>query len=249
MLFARQELSQRYRGSVLGVFWLMAQPLALVVIFSVVFSELMGARLPTVAGKYTYSVYLIGGVLLWNAQANILSQTAQVFQSKAALLAKTPISLLVVPLYIPLVEFTVWVLGMAFFAVFLIVVGQGHWQAVWQIPIVVAASFAGAYLAGLVFGMLGVFLPDIRTGLPIVLQLLFWATPIVYVQDLLPAWLQRLQAWNPLYWGPGQVQTILLNTGSISAARMLTMAVAILALLWLVRFLVRRLERDIRDLI
>lgn len=249
VLFARQELIDRYRGSLLGAVWLFAQPLAMILIFTVVFSDLMGARLGQSADPYAYSIYLISGVLLWNAQANILMQLAQVFQVKAPLLKKVPMSLIWMPLYIPVVEGVTYLVSMAFFGVFLFWSGHPPGATVLLAPVVVALGFAGSYLTGFILGLLSVFLPDIRSALAVALQWLFWATPIIYLPDLLPDWLRGFVGWNPLYWGPQAMQEIFLHHSAPSPATAISMSGSLLLLLILARLLQRLLERDVRDLL
>ncbi len=49
-------------------------------------------------------------------------------------------------------------------------------------------------------GVLNVFMRDIGQVVPIVIQFLFWMTPIVYVKDILPPAFQSIIRINPLYW-------------------------------------------------
>src|SRR4029078_8589810 len=51
---------------------------------------------------------------------------------------------------------------------------------------------------GMITSVLHVFVRDTSQFVAVVFQLVFWATPIVYVETILPEWLQRLQNWNPL---------------------------------------------------
>src|SRR5690606_40571368 len=67
--FVRQDLVDRHAASALGALWTLLIPLANILIFTLVFSRLMGARLEMLGmqslGAYSYSVYLVTGLLAW----------------------------------------------------------------------------------------------------------------------------------------------------------------------------------------
>ena len=64
-LFTRQTLVDPHHGSLLGVAWLLLLPLVHILIYTLVFSEFMGARLGASNNAYAYSLYLVPGLLLW----------------------------------------------------------------------------------------------------------------------------------------------------------------------------------------
>ena len=59
----KREFQSRYQNSVLGAAWTVLNPLAMIVVYTVVFSTVMRARLPGVVGSFAYSIYLCAGVL------------------------------------------------------------------------------------------------------------------------------------------------------------------------------------------
>ena len=67
--FVRKDLIDRHAASALGALWTLLLPLANILIFTLVFSQIMGARLETMGmeylGSYGYSVYLVTGLLAW----------------------------------------------------------------------------------------------------------------------------------------------------------------------------------------
>ena len=205
--FSRQELIERYTGSIFGRLWALIQPLVNILIFIFVFAHIMGARLPLdaipsqagIAPTYAYSLYLTTGMLAWVAFSACLARVANVYQHKAHLLHKLPLSLLVLPLYIPLTESLIYGLSMALFALFLTTIGVSitlYW--LW-LPVLLGILLAWALGLGLIAAMLGVFLRDLRELVPVLLQLGFWMTPIVYVPDILPETWRWCLYLNPLY--------------------------------------------------
>lgn len=249
LLFARQELIYRYHDNALGIFWLFAQSITHVLIFTLVFSKLMGARLSAFESQYAYSIYLVSGILPWNALANTLTNLASVYNAKSYLIKKVPLSLSLMPLYVPLVEAVIYSVTMGVFMLFLWAIDYPwNWHWLW-LPGIMALNLAFAYGLGLILGMLNVFIPDIKNLTGLVLQFGFWLTPIVYVTNILPEWAQRIISLNPFYWAIESLHQIILFGNPPHARRLFQLFLLTLLIAVTARWLQIRLERDIRDLI
>jgi lipopolysaccharide transport system permease protein len=249
LLFARQALLDPHRGSVLGVGWMYFQPLVLILIYTLVFSKFMGARLAGITTPYAYSLYLVPGLMLWTAFANTLSAMVGVYQAKAHIIRKIPVNLTIMPAYIALTETINFCIAMVIFGLFCVAIDQPPGLN-WLLLVPICISTVGlAYALGLVLAALSPFLPDLRPMSTIVLQLLFWLTPVIYVADILPLWAVHLLDWHPIYWGIHQAQDIVLY-GSMSSPRLwAAQALLALVLLLLATRTVKSLEKEIRDLL
>jgi len=86
------ELRHRYAGTGLGVVWNVLHPLALIAVYSIVFTALMRGRVPGDAnGRFGYVLYLCSGLLPWLAFAECLTRGANAFTENATYLRKLPI--------------------------------------------------------------------------------------------------------------------------------------------------------------
>jgi len=246
--FARQELVDRYAGSLLGFAWAFIQPLVLLFIFVVIFGSIMGARLPGAESGWGYSVYLIAGMLPWLAFSSTLMRTATVFVDKQHVLAKVGLSLPVIPLFIVLAESITFVIALSLFAVLLLVIDHPWRPEVLALPLVFAVQQALALGLGLMLATLNVFLRDVREFVGVLTQLWFWLTPIVWVPGIVDTSLYSiLYRLNPLLplteaYHAMFVGEAALPLGSLAAVSAL--AAAALGLGW---FTVYWLEREIRD--
>ncbi|WP_116602016.1 ABC transporter permease [Cupriavidus alkaliphilus] len=249
LLFARQELVDRQQGQLFGMAWLIIHPLCLIVVFSTVFSHLMRARLGNDGSPYAYTVYLIGGMLAWNLFANTLSRLSTVYTAKAHLIRKVPVSLGLMPLHVVAVELAVYGISMALYAAYLAVIGFPFNPAWLALPAVIGLLGAFAYGAGIVLGMLEVFLPDVRNIVAVALQFGFWMTPVVYLPEILPPWARGLLSLNPAYWAIDAVHVIILDARLPTPAPLAALALLAAALLLGARWMKRRLERELRDLL
>lgn len=249
LLFTRQTLLDPHRGSVLGLSWLYLQPLVLILIYTLVFSRFMGSRLSGVNTPYAYSLYLVPGLLLWTAFANTLNGMVGVYQSKAHIIRKISVNLVVMPVYIAMTEMVNFMVAMLLFALFCLAIGHTP-GFMWLLLIPVGLStILLAYAGGLILAMLSPFLPDLRPLTGIVLQLLFWLTPIIYVPDILPVWAASLLTYHPVYWGIHQAQSIVLYDTLASSGLWLMQAGLGILLMYLAMRTVRLLEKEMRDLL
>ena len=75
----KREFQSKYRTSTLGAAWSVINPLAMIVVYTVIFSQIMRSRLPGVESVFGYSVFLCAGVLTWGLFAEITAKTQNVF--------------------------------------------------------------------------------------------------------------------------------------------------------------------------
>jgi lipopolysaccharide transport system permease protein len=253
LLFLRQELVWQHKGEMLGKLWLVLQPLTYIFIFMTIFSRIMGAKLSlridsALPAAYAYSIYLVSGLLAWQMFANTLQGMADVYQQKASIIRKVPMPLRWMPLYVPIRELITYAISLILFLLYLLAL---HYAFSWQhllVPVVILLLIVLAYALGLIFASISVFIPDIRRMLALLLQLAFWATPIVYVSDILPHWAGPIVTINPVYWGIGALQNIFLEQ-PVNYARLLWLTGLDVALVLIAFWINGRLEKDIRDLV
>ena len=84
----RREFQSRYQNSLLGMAWTVLNPLAMIVVYTVIFAQIMRSRLPGVDSTFGYSIYLCAGLLTWGLFAEITSRAQTVFIENASLLKK-----------------------------------------------------------------------------------------------------------------------------------------------------------------
>lgn len=191
-----REIRSRYARSLFGWTWLVLPPAVLIGIYALVFSRLMrGAGLPDL-GPYTYAIFLCAGLLTWQWFSDLLSRVIGLFTNHATLLKKTT-----VPWYALLaVDVLVTGFGMAvqmgLFAAFLLATGLWPgWSALLYIPLLLVQGLLAVGL-GMGLAVLQVFFRDVGLAVPLVMQVWFWMSAIVYPLSALPGWGQELLQWN-----------------------------------------------------
>ncbi len=194
-----RDFSGRYLGSVLGASWAVVNPLAQILIYTLVFSQVMRARLPNVQDTLAYSLYLCAGVLTWNYFVDVLLRSQTVFLEQSNMLKKVSFPRVTLPSSVFVsasVNFSIiWGLFLAFMLI------SGRWPG-WVLVALVPLLLIQQVLAvglGLVLGVTNVFFRDVAQVVGVGLQFWFWLTPIVYPLSAVPEVLRNLITWNPLY--------------------------------------------------
>ena len=194
----KREFAQRYRNSMLGGAWLVLQPLAQILVFTVVFSQVMRARLPGLGGTFSYSIFLCAGMFTWGLFAEIVSRSQTVFLDNANLLKKLNFPRICLPGIVILSACANFAILFGLFTVFLVVTGEFPGWVFFAVFPVLAVQILFSVGLGIILGVLNVFFRDVGQFFGILLQFWFWLTPIVYPVTALPAWGAEAQRWNPM---------------------------------------------------
>lgn len=173
-----------------------------ILIYATVFSKLMNARLWTEGPNtpYLYSIYLCSGILAWNFFSEVITRSVGTFLENAHLIKKLKFPVIALHLslgFTALINFMVSLVLFGLFMVFARHFPSTAGMLALAVPTVLLL-FVLAGALGYVLSVLNVFFRDVQQVVPIAMQLLFWSTPIVYTQNLLPEFLIDIFSWNPL---------------------------------------------------
>jgi len=250
--FTKQDLVDRYSGSVLGGLWSFIFPLVNIIIFVLIFSKIMGAKLEAFGAEfsdYGYSIYLVSGVLAWNAFAGILGRITNIFRDKAGLIGKVNISLIYLPIYVVISETIIFVISLVLFLFFLILIGFPITQEWLILPVLYLLQVLFAYALGFLFAVLSVFIRDVKEFVNVILQLWFWFTPVVYVINILPDNLQFFFQLNPMFLLMNAYRDIVVYHKPPEIMGLSFLFLFSIILLTLTLYIFKKLEKDIRDFI
>lgn len=194
----KREFSVRYLGSTLGSLWSVIHPLVLILIYTLIFSELMQARLPGITDKLAYGIYLCAGVLPWTFFTEIITRSQTCFVENANLLKKASLPRICFPAILVGSAVLNFLVIFGVFLVFLIATGRFTGAVVLDcVPLLVIQTVLAIGI-GIFTGTLNVFIRDVGQIVSVVLQFWFWLTPIVYPVRILPAAVRDLLYINPM---------------------------------------------------
>ena len=194
-----REFQARYRGSLFGSFWAVLNPLAMILVFTLIFTQVMGAKLPgNAGGVFGYSVYLCAGLLPWNFFAELIGRLNTVFIENGNLIKKSSFPRACLPMIALLSTLINFTIVFALYMIFLGLIGHLPGTALLAFPIVLSIQIAFALGLGVLLGTLNVFFRDVGQFTGVLLQFWLWFTPIVYVTGVLPERLRAIIRFNPM---------------------------------------------------
>ena len=207
----KREFQSRYRNSLLGVAWIVLNPLAMILVYTVIFSKVMGARLPGVDSTFAYGIFLCAGILTWGLFADVIGRGQNVFLEHANLIKKLNFPRICLPIVVLLNAGLSFAIIFSLFTGFLILSGNfPGWVFLAVFPVLLVQIIFSIGLA-IILGVLNVFFRDVGQFFTIFLQFWFWLTPIVYPVTILPESMRGFLMYNPMAQITSAYQTILVN--------------------------------------
>jgi lipopolysaccharide transport system permease protein len=194
----KREFQLKYRNSILGAAWAVLNPLAMIVVYTVVFAQVMRARLPGTDSSFAYSIFLCGGVLTWGMFSEITGRGQTVFLEYANLIKKISFPRICLPIIVVLNALVNFAIVFGLFTVFLVISGNFPGLPFLALFPLLAVQVIFSIGLATVIGILNVFFRDVGQFFGIFLQFWFWLTPIVYPVSALPERVRQLIAWNPM---------------------------------------------------
>lgn len=247
-LFIRQDISERFSGSLIGSMWVFLAPLLQLSVFYLVFLQIFGSRVPGMEGL-DYLAYLAVGFWPWFAFSEAISRASTAVTGKAALAAKVSLPRLVPVLASVLAAFLLH--GLGFVAVVLSLgllgidinwIGLGGVALVWLLMLGLATALS------VLAATLQVFIRDLGQTIGLLLTLAFFLTPIIYVPSMIEGTLAHVLSMNPMT-GLIQSQRALLLPDIVSDYNLWVPLGATAVLLLLATALYFRLRRSIEDFV
>ncbi|MHA6685984.1 ABC transporter permease [Mesorhizobium sp. A556] len=239
----------RFVRSKLGGVWLILHPLSQVMIYAFILSNLLAARIPGIEGSYGYAIYLMAGLLGWNLFSEVLDRCMKVFVKNANIIKKMNFPRIT----LPLIEIGSALLNNVMLLVVMVVIFYllGH-EVGWSILTVFLLAPIVALLAagiGITLGVLNVFIRDVEQVMPIILQLLFWFTPIVYPATGIPEKYLAYLRLSPVFQIVTAYHEAIVYHRFPSLWGMLVLLVLALAICAFSIFLFRRANADMVDVL
>ncbi len=222
-------------------------PLAQVAIYALILSNVLAAKLPGIDNQYAYAIYLMSGLLAWTMFCEIISRCLNLFIEQGNLMKKMSFPRITLPSIVVgscLVNNVLLLVAML--GIFVLLGHDFSIAILWLFPLTLTLV-ALALGIGLILGVMNVFLRDIGQGVPIILQVWFWFTPIVYPESIIPESYRHLLGLNPLYPLTSAYHQVLVYNVAPSLDGIASIAAIALALLVLSLFMFRRASAEMVD--
>ncbi len=208
----KREFRGRYAGSVLGMFWALLGPALTILIFLLVFSNIMAMRFGGDTGISEYVIYLCCGIIPWNAFQESIVRSNTVFVDHSNLIKRV-----VFPKEILIAQIVTTctlnlIIGFLLLIPVVIILDSPIGISLVYLPLVITLQMLFSFGLGMIFSTLNVFFRDLSQVIGIFLHVWFWLTPIVYPIKIIPEWLSWWMQFNPLAHLMELYRSILMNS-------------------------------------
>jgi lipopolysaccharide transport system permease protein len=193
-LFAKRDLTLRYKQTVFGVLWVLLQPLGMTVVYSIFFGRI--AHIPS--DGVPYPVFVLGGTILWQSFARGLADAGSSLVAQQGLISKIYFARPIVPLS-PIIStfFDCGVMLLVLIALMLLYGLTPHWP-IFLAPLVVLLTAILAFAISLWLSALDALYRDVRYALIFLVQFWYFATPVIYPLSIVPPRFRLLFGLNPM---------------------------------------------------
>lgn len=189
-----RDIKVRYKQTLMGVAWVIIQPLTTVLIFTLVFNRFV--RLET--GSLPYPLFALSGLLLWLFFANAVTNSTHSLVSNANLITKVYFP----RMFIPAASVGAGLIDLGVAFLLLIVLGFYYGVAltlnILALPLFVLMMALLALGVGLLSAAVTVKYRDLRHALPFIIQLWMFASPVIYPTSIVPEKWKWLLLINPV---------------------------------------------------
>lgn len=242
---AWRDVKVRYKQTAIGVVWVILQPLLTMVIFSVIFGQLLSV--PT--DGEPYPVFAFVALLPWTFFAGALSRSGHSLVADANLIAKVYFPRLIMPfaaVLSMLVDFAIsFIILLGMLAFYGIVPGP----AVLALPLLLLLAFLTALGFGLWLSALNVKYRDVGYVIPFLVQFWLFLTPVAYPSSIIPESWRFLYSLNPMAGVVDGFRWALLGEQNLPGMSILLSTIVVLALFIGGLFYFRRMEFEFADVV
>ena len=185
-ILTRRDFLSRFRGSFGGILWAIFQPLFMLAIYTVVFSKFLGVRFGTDDSTFSFAIYLLCGLLPWNAFSESFSNASTIVRSNSNLVKRVVFPLEVLPVSMTLVSMLQQLIGTALLIPFAWVLSDALSPAILMLPLIWLLEFMFYTGINCLWAGFSVFVPDLKHLTNMLLMAMLFMTPILYPIEAVP---------------------------------------------------------------
>lgn len=247
-MLVKKEYITFYKQTILGPIWFFIQPILTTVIYVLLFGQI--AKLST-DGSPQIAFYL-SGITLWNYFSECLTKTSSVFRDNAAVMGKVYFPRLIMPLSIVVsglmkfaIQFGLFICVILYFTFVKEVIHPNIWVLATPFLLLLMASFSLG--TGMIFSALTTKYKDLVFLLTFGIQLLMYATPVVYSLDSIPEKYKWILIANPLTGMFECFRYAFLGTGSFEPSSLIMSSIITLIILIIGVVIFNKVEKSFMD--
>ena len=190
----KKDIGGKYKHSFLGVLWSFINPLLQILVYALIFPLVMKN-----GGSYKdYTVFMVCGLIPWAYFTTVINRASFIMIENGNILKKVYFPRSILPLSLVTSETINFLVYCIIILAFIVIKGFGISKFILFFPLVLLIQYVLLLGIALIFSAVTVYMRDIQHFIGVVLQLLFYATPIVYSIDTIPENFRWILKWNPM---------------------------------------------------
>jgi len=192
IVLLQKDLKVRYKNTVFGYLWSVGHPLAFALVYYVAFKIVMRIQVED------YVLFLISGLFPWQWFSNSMHASPGIFLANWTIIKKINFSRNLLPFTLVLQDMIHYILSIPVIVLFLFVYGKRPYLSwIYGIPVLLLIQFAMTYGICLLISSVNLFFRDLERLTIISLTLVFYITPIIYPETMIPDRFKALLSLNP----------------------------------------------------
>ena len=182
LVLTKKEIKVRYKNHVLGYLWSVANPLAFALVFYVAFKIVMRIKMEN------YAVFLLAGMFPWQWFSNSVNISPTVFVGNASIIKKIRFPRSVVTLALVLQDMIHFIVSLPVIALFLFLFDSApSWSWIYGVPLLLLVQLGITYGTALTVATVNLFFRDMEKLTNVLVMMLFYFTPVLYSESMIPA--------------------------------------------------------------
>jgi lipopolysaccharide transport system permease protein len=189
-----RDIKVRYKQTAIGVAWVVLQPLVMMIVFTVLFGRL--TKVPS--GTVPYPLFAYAGLLPWQVFAKIVSSSANSLISDQRLISRVYFPRIIVPIATTMAATVDLIVGVGLLFPLMIYYRVSPSLAIVWLPVFILLMLITALGIGFWLSALNVEYRDVTAVIPFLIQVWFFATPVIYPSLLIPPQWRIIYGLNPM---------------------------------------------------
>ena len=187
-----KDVRGKYKNSVLGILWSFLNPLLQIAVYALVFPLIMRNSIPN------YTVFICCGLIPWTFCTSAINRTSFTMVENGNIIKKVFFPREILPLSVVTSEAINFIISTLIILAFVIAYGMGISKFIIFYPLVLLVQYILLIGISFIVSSVTVYFRDLQHFIGIALQLLFYATPIVYSPGQIPESFQWIIQYNPM---------------------------------------------------
>jgi lipopolysaccharide transport system permease protein len=244
-MLTMREIKLRYRQTILGVAWVILQPLLTTAIFTVIFGVLM----KTPSENVNYTLFAFVGLLPWNVFSASLQRAGVSLTRDIRLITRIYFPRIIIPISNSLATMVDFLVSFALMFILLIIYKTPLSWNILIIPVLLFFNMLLSIGVGISFAALNVYYRDFSYILPFIIQIWMYASPLAYSAKLIPSSWTWVYDLNPLVGIINGFRWAVYGTIDFPLNSLLYSIIASTVIFIFGWIIFRRLERNFADVI